>query len=249
MDSRTMTRKPTTSQPRRARLFGENAPLGFNAGDANVYRYVGNDATNAVDPNGLFPIGWDKPKPGQREFPLEAPIDGYRGAYPVLLRTATDSKGNKIELWCSKEEFFGKISMNEKSFDFGRCVATGGINYWFVEKNADGSFKEFYWYNVAPDGANRGARSGNEEEFRKGLRKQFRLENTCADDDKTIIRLMGTQARFVKELSNDGKTIKYGMIRYQMSDKKVYRLYYDILTKTFEWREDKDVKIDGAPGS
>ena len=28
-------------------------PIGFAAGDANLYRYVGNGATNAVDPTGL----------------------------------------------------------------------------------------------------------------------------------------------------------------------------------------------------
>ncbi len=29
-------------------------PIGFAAGDANLYRYVGNGATNATDPSGLF---------------------------------------------------------------------------------------------------------------------------------------------------------------------------------------------------
>jgi RHS repeat-associated protein len=28
-------------------------PIGFNGGDANLYRYVGNNTTNATDPNGL----------------------------------------------------------------------------------------------------------------------------------------------------------------------------------------------------
>jgi hypothetical protein len=35
------------------RLFGNNKPLGFQAGDDNLYRYVDNDPTNAVDPSGL----------------------------------------------------------------------------------------------------------------------------------------------------------------------------------------------------
>jgi uncharacterized protein RhaS with RHS repeats len=30
-------------------------PIGFAAGDANLYRYVGNSVTNAVDPQGLEP--------------------------------------------------------------------------------------------------------------------------------------------------------------------------------------------------
>ncbi len=39
-----------------------NDPTGFAAGDANLYRYVGNGPTNATDPSGLFDI-----------FPLGAP--------------------------------------------------------------------------------------------------------------------------------------------------------------------------------
>jgi hypothetical protein len=31
-------------------------PIGFEAGDANLYRYVGNGATNLVDASGLFEI-------------------------------------------------------------------------------------------------------------------------------------------------------------------------------------------------
>jgi RHS repeat-associated protein len=30
-------------------------PIGFDSGDENLYRYVGNDAPNAVDPSGLVP--------------------------------------------------------------------------------------------------------------------------------------------------------------------------------------------------
>jgi RHS repeat-associated protein len=33
--------------------FFSNDPIGFNAGDANLYRYVGNSSTNATDPSGL----------------------------------------------------------------------------------------------------------------------------------------------------------------------------------------------------
>ncbi len=34
----------------------EEDPLGFEAGDANLYRYVGNGPTNCVDSNGLFTV-------------------------------------------------------------------------------------------------------------------------------------------------------------------------------------------------
>ncbi len=35
------------------RLFGRGKPLGFQAGDANLYRYVANSPTNHSDPSGL----------------------------------------------------------------------------------------------------------------------------------------------------------------------------------------------------
>ncbi|WP_425216263.1 RHS repeat-associated core domain-containing protein [Tumidithrix helvetica] len=34
--------------------FISEDPIGFAGGDANLYRYVGNSATNAIDPYGLF---------------------------------------------------------------------------------------------------------------------------------------------------------------------------------------------------
>ena len=39
--------------PLHVRSLGEYGPLGFDAGDANLYRYVGNDPTDETDPTGL----------------------------------------------------------------------------------------------------------------------------------------------------------------------------------------------------
>jgi RHS repeat-associated protein len=36
--------------------FVSEDPIGFAAGDANLYRYVGNEVTNATDPSGLWRI-------------------------------------------------------------------------------------------------------------------------------------------------------------------------------------------------
>src|SRR5262249_9199318 len=38
-------------------------PLGFAAGDGNLYRYVGNGPTNATDPTGLHYAGPNAPPP------------------------------------------------------------------------------------------------------------------------------------------------------------------------------------------
>ncbi len=43
-------------------------PLGFAAGDANLYRYVGNSPTNATDPSGLAPGTAESIKSGQLEY-------------------------------------------------------------------------------------------------------------------------------------------------------------------------------------
>ncbi|HTU92000.1 MAG TPA: RHS repeat-associated core domain-containing protein, partial [Gemmataceae bacterium] len=38
--------------------FVSQDPLGFKAGDTDLYRYVGNRPTNLVDPSGMMKIGW-----------------------------------------------------------------------------------------------------------------------------------------------------------------------------------------------
>jgi len=39
------------------RRWHSEAPIGFAEGDANLYRQVGNRATNATDPGALLPAG------------------------------------------------------------------------------------------------------------------------------------------------------------------------------------------------
>ena len=53
-----------STQARRTRELGRGGePLGFEAGDANLYRYVGDDPTNATDPSGLW-----KKNPDDNDF-------------------------------------------------------------------------------------------------------------------------------------------------------------------------------------
>ena len=47
-------------QPWYARLLADRSPLGFNAGDTNLYRYVGDNPTDATDPSGLDEYDWKK---------------------------------------------------------------------------------------------------------------------------------------------------------------------------------------------
>jgi hypothetical protein len=51
--SGTMTKTEKRTTPG---VWESSAPCGFDAGDANLRRFVGNDPTNAVDPSGLLTI-------------------------------------------------------------------------------------------------------------------------------------------------------------------------------------------------
>jgi RHS repeat-associated protein len=61
--------------------FISEDPLGFNAGDTNIYRYVGNSPTNWVDPSGLGPSAIDNRDSGSRSqgysnSPISQPLFG-----------------------------------------------------------------------------------------------------------------------------------------------------------------------------
>jgi RHS repeat-associated protein len=57
--------------------WNQQDPLGFNAGDSNLYRYVGNDPTNYKDPMGTRRIltGYQLPK--SKRVELYQQEDGY----------------------------------------------------------------------------------------------------------------------------------------------------------------------------
>ena len=56
-------------------------PLGFKAGDANVFRYVHNGATFAVDPSGLEWVWWSCTKGFLQSFFVDGPCDIAVGAW------------------------------------------------------------------------------------------------------------------------------------------------------------------------
>jgi hypothetical protein len=57
-DSAVLGEQETVILPLSAGSLGDYGPLGFDAGDANLYRYVGNDPVNATDPTGLYTLKW-----------------------------------------------------------------------------------------------------------------------------------------------------------------------------------------------
>src|SRR6266851_1495432 len=83
---------PATVMPAHIRLLAQNSPLGFNAGDTNLYRSVGNDPTNSTDPMGLYLVITEdqKGKPIELFFGKDnveyEPIPGKPGWFKVKLK-------------------------------------------------------------------------------------------------------------------------------------------------------------------
>jgi hypothetical protein len=75
------------------RLFGNNKPLGFQAGDENLYRYVKNATTDETDPSGLLS--------SEIQQPLPLPPG------PVAEESlAVDALKNQIKEWRNKSWHF-----------------------------------------------------------------------------------------------------------------------------------------------
>jgi hypothetical protein len=67
--------------------FESLQPFGYRAGDANLYRYVGNDPTDKIDPSGLF-----------EEPPSILPIEFRRPASPPPIREPTVILGQPVPM-------------------------------------------------------------------------------------------------------------------------------------------------------
>jgi RHS repeat-associated protein len=75
------------------RWLSEDA-IGFAAGDHNLYRYVSNFTTGAIDPSGMAGVPFPPP-PGVKDDKLESTIVGdysERGAYKTLFDQAVEWK-------------------------------------------------------------------------------------------------------------------------------------------------------------
>jgi RHS repeat-associated protein len=85
--------------PQLGRWLSED-PIGFAGGDVNLGRYVGNEATGAVDSNGLF---MDDPAIGQRAN--DTP--GYEELVSPWDPRADWSFGTTLRVWFGKAQLYG----------------------------------------------------------------------------------------------------------------------------------------------
>jgi len=82
-------------------------PIGFRAGDANLYRYVGNKPTNMTDPSGL--AGWGR---NAHCYPLHL---GGSGSQPVI-EVATEADH------LAMHRFLARFGFGIRSGDVGRAA-------------------------------------------------------------------------------------------------------------------------------
>ena len=95
----------------------EMDPLGFEAGDANLYRYVGNGPTNWTDPSGLHhsPIldAFEKEKPPRKPGDPLTPAEKAQVAAEI-------KRLNRVLLAVAK-----RITDNRTKFENSRTLRTG----------------------------------------------------------------------------------------------------------------------------
>jgi RHS repeat-associated protein len=149
------------------RFLGED-PLRFRAGDSNLYRYVGNSPTSAVDPTGLRPeaaiaIEALNAPPDHRK-----PLDWRNGPLGRDLPDCTentswsyftlDDRGNEFWIDCNRGVITGRVlgTQNRKLFgktwvNFGECPPSHrlGVNVWIIYTDPkDGTFSQIIWISV-----------------------------------------------------------------------------------------------------
>ncbi|OWK34780.1 RHS repeat-associated core domain-containing protein [Fimbriiglobus ruber] len=136
-------------------------PVGYDAGDPNLYRFVGNDPTDLVDPSGLAPeaksgikikVVQGQDTQGQHTYPTATAnwsIDGMP-ALPANLTyvTLVDMK------W--------KIGTCDKCDKKGETTAEGGYKMWFAGVDV---------YSKPKGGVNLGPKHGGQNEFNNGNNK------------------------------------------------------------------------------
>jgi hypothetical protein len=77
--------------PQYVRLLSGQSPIGYNAGDDNFYRYVGNAPTDAIDPTGLD--AYYAPSPNPQRVHIFNPNPGQGGSQTIVIPKDTDPYG------------------------------------------------------------------------------------------------------------------------------------------------------------
>jgi hypothetical protein len=158
---------------------------GFSAGDANLYRYVGNDSTNRTDPSGLIEVAnyqnLEEPSSGTPVF--EDIPECSPGQTKMGLFKTEDNTKLVFTLDCIKGEYVGTVVGNDAGkkikTEVGRCLYHNGLNLIILGYNKKGSIVEIQWFNVEANFYPKGSYAEN----RKKLQDRFKeAADECRQD-------------------------------------------------------------------
>jgi RHS repeat-associated protein len=109
--------------------FVSEDPIGFEAGDANLYRYVGNEATGKTDPSGMV----DK----YDQLPWESAVDWiervrqFDPAYARILQEATEwQEAERTGVLPHMKEWDAIAERNADTFSSRALAGTAGCVEW-----------------------------------------------------------------------------------------------------------------------
>jgi hypothetical protein len=119
--------------PRTGRWLTQD-PIGFDAGDVTLYRYVGNDPTNAIDPSGLKRVPSGN---GQREIEKESLRKQTEAAIESTDKTVASMIDNMKDLTGDEKERVKKeiqLLLDASRFDWPHTTGFLGKCYDWVEE-------------------------------------------------------------------------------------------------------------------
>jgi hypothetical protein len=184
-------------------------PLGFGAGDSNLYRYVNNAPTNHVDPSGLrggppsaFGYPWEKefqdqynrlyPEPAGSK-PMPPGGDDYK-AYKIDRFTETDVtdelKGREFTLDGTKYQVYVKKDFTEE----GRLNIRVGVKALIKGVAKQDYTKDFSWFQLVYQ-----FRQKKDGSFSKGTYTSKASGMVKQDQE------YGSNVRYIDRKKQDGK--------------------------------------------
>ncbi len=119
-------------------------PIGFTAGDVDMYAAYGNASPGKLDSSGLDYNPFDTKK-----IPACPAEEKDLGTGPKKLCEVA-AKNATFSLWCSNKpggDYHGIMTEGGKENPFGKCIFDKGKQIWIGEKNAKGELVMFAWFN------------------------------------------------------------------------------------------------------
>jgi RHS repeat-associated protein len=139
-------------------------PMGFDAGDSNLYRYANNGAINSTDPTGLQVGSLGGPRPDPKgvvppDFgtPPIAPQPPEGPIFFVPVTKKSPSSGYDLELELKKQDSWAKKSIADKTiqnaYDLGLLKPRSGPSDLSTRMGPEANRKESDWLDIFAGGA------------------------------------------------------------------------------------------------